>query len=114
MGDVASHAMLPLLLSLLPALAASLTCLQPCTDVITTDCVTCPEVVATDCTSGELVYGSCGNCQECAKARGEICGGPFNALGLCASNLTCHGQVDDDINSQGICCCPSKTVGEVS
>ncbi|ROT78501.1 crustacean hematopoietic factor-like protein [Penaeus vannamei] len=40
------------------------------------------------CRNGTVV-GPCNGC-ECAKDRGEECGGPWGFLGQCASGLTCR------------------------
>merc|ERR1712098_93928 len=60
-----------------------LSCLMPCqlgqesTEEL--PCHICSELDANDCQSKELVVGPCG-CQECAKAAGEECGGPWEAV----------------------------------
>merc|ERR1712243_424655 len=79
------------LLFLLPS-STPLSCLIPCqpgqesTEEL--PCNICPELDANDCQSKELVVGPCG-CQECAKAVGEECGGPWEAFGQCAGSFTC-------------------------
>merc|ERR1712168_211414 len=74
---------------------------------------------ANDCQSKEIVEGVCG-CQECAKAAGEVCGGPWETHGQCAGSFTCKKPHEEDTSltnlafldmADGICCCPVKNVG---
>merc|ERR1712210_35204 len=105
------------LLFLLPS-TTPLSCMMPCEpgqeSTEEHPCHLCPELDANDCQSKELAEGVCG-CQECAKAVGEECGGPWEALGQCAGSFTCikpHGEEEWAMDmSDGICCCPVKNVG---
>ena len=50
--------------------------------------------------------------QECAKDEGELCGGPWNTSGECASYLTCEKEgppLEDEFNWKGVCRNPKKT-----
>ncbi|XP_023217417.1 venom protein 302-like [Centruroides sculpturatus] len=50
----------------------------------------CPDI--STCPLG-LTLDSCGCCQECEKALGEVCGGPWFTSGKCGAGLRC--QTDD-------------------
>ena len=61
----------------------------------------------------------CGCCDVCAKAEGEVCGGPWGKDGVCADNLTCEKLDPNDFNTSGTCklelqyletCCKKKVV----
>lgn len=44
------------------------------------------------CDSGYYTLDDCGCCLTCAKAQDEICGGPLNIEGQCATGLRCLRQ----------------------
>merc|ERR1711971_535245 len=71
------------LLFLLPS-TTPLSCMMPCEpgqeSTEERPCHHCPQIDANDCQSKEIVEGACG-CQECAKAEGEECGGPWEGVG---------------------------------
>ncbi|XP_023214487.1 venom protein 302-like [Centruroides sculpturatus] len=50
----------------------------------------CPDI--STCPLG-LTLDSCGCCQECVKAIGEVCGGPWFTSGKCGAEFRC--QTDD-------------------
>merc|ERR1712032_1647908 len=114
-----ADAVLVFLLFLLPP-TTPLSCMMPCEpgqeSTEERPCHLCPQLDANNCQSNEIVEGVCG-CQECAKAVGEECGGPWEALGQCAGSFTCikpHEEEEWAVGmSEGICCCPVKNVGGI-
>ncbi|KAI4897405.1 hypothetical protein NFI96_005669, partial [Prochilodus magdalenae] len=65
----------------------------PCPDV-----VSCPEIQC----PGQKVMQLCSCCPECAKQKGEICGGLFNKIGICDRGLECV-RSGHKFNSAGVC-----------
>ncbi|KAI4897408.1 hypothetical protein NFI96_005673 [Prochilodus magdalenae] len=61
--------------------------------------LSCPEVL--QCPGGKVLE-PCGCCYECAKQKGEICGGPFDEFGTCDEGLQCvrHRR---QVYSDGVC-----------
>ena len=89
---------------------------------------TCPiplEELKRNCTSGQLHPDQCSTCLQCAKSRGQECGGLSNRLGVCGVGLRClvrfnvpkgsNGRLQEN-NSAGECVsedsksCPGKCV----
>ena len=87
---------------------------------------TCPmplDELKQNCTSGQLHPDQCNTCLQCAKSRGQECGGLFNRLGVCGVGLRClvrynvpkgsNGRLQEN-NSAGECVsedsksCPGK------
>merc|ERR1712215_548683 len=70
------------------------------------DCTVCTRKYPEDCTSGQLTWDVCGCCQVCAKAEGDVCGGPWGIRGTCADFLFCDlnlEEIHDEFNADGIC-----------
>ena len=88
--------------------------------------MTCSPKSPSECRSGQLTKDVCGCCEECAKAAGEVCGGPWGISGTCAEDLFCDISSGGttpafSFNTEGICrpkdykddfCCERKIVKE--
>ena len=66
-----------------------------CTDL----CKEPLEKLRFSCSSGQLHEDPCGHCLVCAKSLGQSCGGAFNFLGICASDLVCLTWVSPAITN---------------
>ena len=55
-------------------------------------CGLTPCQTPTCCDSGYYTLDECGCCLTCAKAKDEVCGGPFEIAGACATGLRCLRQ----------------------
>lgn len=67
---------------------------------------TCPSLPG-PCNSG-VGKDPCGCCDVCSKGPGEECGGPFDILGLCGTNLNCDKSRSPEVefNARGVCVGP--------
>ncbi|XP_063588788.1 cysteine-rich motor neuron 1 protein-like [Penaeus indicus] len=74
---------LAVLVLLAAASVDALTC-RPCNNV------RCASPETYDCPGREVVPNECGCCFVCSKLEGEPCGGSFNILGTCSSDLVCY------------------------
>ncbi|KAI4884314.1 hypothetical protein NFI96_009180, partial [Prochilodus magdalenae] len=73
-----------LLLLLVVESSWGLRCILPC------DVTTCPEKLR--CRGGKVLE-PCQCCYECAKQKGESCGGNWNQFGTCDKGLECREEV---------------------
>ncbi|XP_076361932.1 venom protein 302-like isoform X2 [Tachypleus tridentatus] len=73
-----------------------LDCLWPCQKE------ECRVIDESKCKAGTTL-DECACCTVCAKAEGEICGGPWDIEGICGTGLFCKKPENQDINTKGIC-----------
>ena len=53
------------------------------------------------CSHG-VVKEPCRFCVTCAKGPGEICGGPYGAIGECAKGLQCTARREEYLTGQNV------------
>ena len=64
----------------------------------------CPEVETLKKTcKGGLTLDVCGCCEECAKVKGENCGGPWGIDGTCDEGLACDRGQYPKHHTIGVC-----------
>ena len=74
----------------------------------------CPTVSPTQCDSGCTTKDFCDCCDVCAKPEGELCEGPHNLKGHCATGLTCkkkNNGVPSEVDFPGVCVIDKTTKG---